>query len=593
LLGAVVLAAGTAVVAFAVPGAAGAASKTAVYVPKSLCSTPVAGHASCFAQKLVKKLVNNPGNLPAAARVRPNFGNGPAGGYSPGEVAKAYGINPGAATTQTVAIVDAFRDPSVRADLNAFDDNYGLPHETTTTLQVVSQTGGSVAAVPTDVGWAGEISLDVQAVRGLCHKCKILLVETDSDDMTDLAAGVNYAAAHAKIVSNSYGTPETGANTPGIRSAFNHHGVAVLASSGDDGWYGWNATNAGCPSVCTSAPSDDMPSAPASFNTVVGVGGTALYLTPSSTRAAEQVWNDNGAGDIFGFQLGMTGSAAGSGCSLLFNAQGWQSHVAGYTGLGCGAAKRSGVDIAAIADPFTGYDIFQSTLSWCPSGNTDGNGNNCPTQDPNWAPVGGTSLASPVIAAMWALAGGPGGVTYPALSLYGHFKSGGSTYDVTVGGNGYCGTATPGFCNGGFNPNAFIPGQDVDCGWSITNLASNAYLTNRYQCYARPGYDGVAGVGTPKGLAVFKPMSPTARISFSGTITHGISKSFSGAASSDPFPGGAITSYSWNWGDGSGTGSSSVTVTHKYATKGTKTITLTVTDNYGRKGTKKITVTVT
>ena len=87
-------------------------------------------------------------------------------------------------------------------------------------------------------------------------------------------------------------------------------------------------------------------------------------------------------------------------------------------------------------------------------------------------------------------------------------------------------------------------------------------------------------------------MSPTARISFSGTITHGTSKTFSGAQSTDPFPGGSITSYAWNWGDGSGSGSSGPTAAHKYASKGSKTITLTVTDNYGRKGTRKITVTV-
>jgi PKD repeat protein len=255
---------------------------------------------------------------------------------------------------------------------------------------------------------------------------------------------------------------------------------------------------------------------------------------------------------------------------------------------------RSSVDVAAIADPYTGYDIYETTLSWCTSGGTDGNGNHCPTSDPLWQTFGGTSLASPVIGAMWALAGGPGGVTYPSLSLYGHFKSDSShpTYDVTVGGTGLCDWATPGFCtnNSNTNPNGWVAGQDVDCGWSTTNTSDPTYLTNRYQCYARPGYDGVSGVGTPKGLNAFKPMNPTAKISFSGTITHGVSKTFSGGNSTDPFPGGSITSYAWNWGDGHT--STGKVVSHTYSTKGTRTITLKVTDNYGRSNTKTITVTV-
>src|SRR5256885_15715046 len=89
------------------------------------------------------------------AITRPPLAFGPAGGYTPAQLAKAYGLNAGAATSQTVAIVDAFDDPSVRADLNAFDHHYGLPTETSTSLKVVSQTGGSVSGVNSDVGWAG------------------------------------------------------------------------------------------------------------------------------------------------------------------------------------------------------------------------------------------------------------------------------------------------------------------------------------------------------------------------------------------------------------------------------------------------------
>src|SRR5581483_3938103 len=122
-------------------------------------------------------------------------------------LATAYGLNNGASTNQTVAIVDAFADPSVKADLNTFDAHYGLPHETSTSFKVITQTGSTnLSGVTPDAGWAGEITLDVQTVRGLCHKCRILLVEANSSSDADLAAGVNQAVHQgAKIVSNSYG----------------------------------------------------------------------------------------------------------------------------------------------------------------------------------------------------------------------------------------------------------------------------------------------------------------------------------------------------------------------------------------------------
>ena len=100
---------------------------------------------------------------------------------------------------------------------------------------------------------------------------------------------------------------------------------------------------------------------------------------------------------------------------------GWQSAVPGYAQTGCGNKRLAG-DIAALADPYTGYDIYDTYRAY------------------GWQTYGGTSLASPLVAAMWAVAGGSGGVAYPALSLYGHFTSDAThpLYDVTAGGNGLC-----------------------------------------------------------------------------------------------------------------------------------------------------------
>lgn len=579
--GTTILTAAAAVVALAVPGAAGATPKTTIQLGQRVCAAARPGHMSCLAMRLVTKQVSaeQAKNLEAAgvarpATAHPDVSFGPAGGYSPGQLATAYGVNPGASTSQTVAIVDAFNDPTVLGDLNHFDSQYGLPQETTSSFKVVNQTGGS-SLPANNAGWAGEITLDVQTVRGLCHKCKILLVEAKNSSSANLGAAVNYAAAHAKIVSNSYGGPETDPeDTNAVKADYNHPGVAILASTGDDGWYDWDNFNAG-------GSSDNVPSTPASYNTVVGVGGTTLNVNPNSTRASESVWNDNGPYDDYGLPMSSAMGASGSGCSTIYNAQQWQQKVAGYGTLGCGSTKRNGVDIAAEADYFTGIDIFESY------------GHPTPVcSGPCWYTIGGTSLASPLIAALWGLAGGPAGVKYPALTLYGHYKSDRShLYDVTVGGTGLCDLYSPVACWLNTNPNT-LGGGLLDCAWGASG---SAVKPNHAQCYAQPGYDGVSGVGTPKGTNPFKPLSPTAVISAPSSITHGQSASFSGSKSSSPFPGGSITSYTWNWGDGHS--SSGQTVSHTYAAKGTYNVTLTVADTYtsqnnGRVGHKTITVTV-
>jgi hypothetical protein len=76
----------------------------------------------------------------------------------------------------------------------------------------------------------------------------------------------------------------------------------------------------------------------------------------------------------------------------------------------------------------------------------------------NWTPVGGTSLASPIVASMFALAGGSHGVEYPAKTLYSHLGSTG-LYDVTEGGNGKCDDDYSSGCSGSMSPLSV-----TDCG---------------------------------------------------------------------------------------------------------------------------------
>jgi PKD domain len=573
--------AAAAICVIGVPRADAAPSQTVTrMVPVHDCAAPKPGHASCNAMRLIAQRVR--ANSVAAARTAqratsslPDYITGPAGGYTPGDLGLAYGVDPSSstATGQLVAIVDAFSDPNVLAELNTFDARYALPAETSTSFKVVNQSGASSPLPAANTKWAGEIALDVQAVRGMCHVCKIVLVEATTNSFDDLASAEATAAntVHATEISNSYGGNENDPTfTLADRGKYNNPYIVETASTGDDGWYGWDTIN-----PTHSGSSAGVPEVPAALSTVVGVGGTTLQLNTNGTRAYEQVWNDNGPYDYYGWNAKASLGAGGGGCSKTLNGAGWQTHVIGYASLGCGSTLRSGVDIAAVADPFTGYDIYRSY------------GVNA-----GWYTYGGTSLAAPVIAAMWALAGGPHGVQYPALSLYGHFKSDTTPhlYDVTLGGNGACGSASSLSCqqSWGGNPNTLGFGP-IDCGWDNANSTP---LALRYQCYARPGYDGPTGVGTPIGTAPFQPLWPRPQISTPAPFAHGTSATFGAAQSTDPFPGGAITKWVWKWGDGTTSTPTSATTSHVYAAAGTYTITLTVTDNYARTASTTTKVTV-
>ena len=133
---------------------------------------------------------------------------------------------------------------------------------------------------------------------------------------------------------------------------------------------------------------------------MLSVGGTSL--SESKGVWTSTVWNEGG-----------------SGCSKYFSAAPWQASVANFAATGCGSG-RSVADVAAIGDPETGVDVYDST--------PEGNGN--PT---GWGVWGGTSVASPIVAAEFALAGGARGVAYPAATLYPHLGDAAALYDVRVG----------------------------------------------------------------------------------------------------------------------------------------------------------------
>jgi subtilase family serine protease len=568
--------------------AANAGSKQQLYaVGKPVCTAPkhlpTAHQATCTALRRVLVKAGTKGALPftpaagatGAATMGPNFG------LTPSDIVSAYHLStsPTAGSGQTVALVDAFNDPNIESDLGTFDTNYGLPACTKANgcLTVVSQTG-STSALPADdtTGWSVEESLDVEAVHGTCPACHILLVEANSESNSDLAAAENEAAAfHATEISNSFGELESGTDST-FQSAFDHPGIVVTASSGDDGYYSFDWLG-------IFGPSDvNEPDIPSSYPTVVAVGGTSLYLGQNATRTSETVWNDNGPQAVYEANLGIPLGATGGGCSTLFGGKGWQTHETGYTGAVCspGPAKRLVADISMVADPITGFDIFDSY---------DCGSAQCPTS-PSWLTIGGTSLSSPLVAAAYALAGGAHGVPYPAVTLYGHQSS---VYDVTVGGNGICGGEGAAQCPDYSTNGALDLGVGMlDCAYT----PAGAPAAGTRACDATSGFDGPSGLGTPNSMTLFAKVGPDFTISPAPTTASvNVSTGFGTISPSDPFPGGIVQKYTWNWGDGSPntvvSGSTS-SVTHTFTTTGAKTVTVTAQDAYGVTTAKTLLVSV-
>ena len=211
-------------------------------------------------------------------------------------------------------------------------------------------------------------------------------------------------------------------------------------------------------------PEPGVPDVPASMPSVVSVGGTTLGLHEGH-RESERVWR-----------------ASGGGCSTVFAARSWQLSAPGFGATGCGEQRLS-ADVSAVADPATGFDVYDTYNCGGSCDEFIGAG--------SWGTIGGTSLSTPLIAAMYALAGGARGVADPAETLYSHL-GGPSLFDVTQGANG--------FCNSGgkaCGANAKFE-ETLDCEGTTA-------------CNAAPGYDGPSGVGTPTSLEAFDPSTEQER----------------------------------------------------------------------------------
>lgn len=485
----------------------------------------------------------------AAARAK---GESPAatvsssGTLTPADLQAAYGLTSASSSGgygETVAIVDAYYDPNVQSDLATYRSEFGLPacgsdssHPQAGCLNVYNQSGTNLAnnpsadppRSPSGDNWVPETSLDVDMISAICPNCTIDLVEANSDYLADLAPAEDAAVSlGAKFVSNSWGYNDF----PGESSwdsYFNHPGVAIVFASGDSG-YG--------------------ASYPASSQFVTSVGGTFLGQNGSGGWTST-VWNDNGSEN----QDGIPGATA-SGCSAGEPQPSWGPDSSGSTS-GSLCANRTQNDVSAVADAPSGTDIYDPADC---TNNSVGNGN-CDTY--------GTSVAAPVITAMYALAGTPTANTYPASYLY-------------------------------QDPSGLTPvtsGTDVASGSPISSPltceSSRQYLCNAGDSLTAPysGYNGPAGLGTPNGsLAPFGNSATGDVVSFANPGTYdlqrGVNVTLPALKAVDSAPGQTITYSAPGLPANLSLNSSTGVITGNVANIGNTTIHATATDGTGASAT--------
>ncbi len=366
------------------------------------CAAVPKGEMRCFALRRTTGIRTH-----LAAGVNPAVA---VSGYGPSDLDSAYNVPTTLGSGKTVAIVDAYDDPNAASDLSTYRSNFGLPACTTANgcFTKVNQNGAASPLPAANAGWSSEIMLDLEMVSAICPNCHILLVEANSPTTANLGTGVNTAVSKGAVaVSNSYGGSESSNEASFDNSYYKHPGVAIVASSGDGGY---------------------TREYPAASPWVTAVGGTNLTRASNARGWTESVWSTSST------------EGAGSGCSV------YEAKPSFQTDTGC--SKRTIADVSAVADPATGVAVYDSY----------GSG--------GWTVFGGTSVASPIIGAMYALAGSPAPTAFPNSYPY---ADTGALYDVTTGKTANC---------------------------------SPAYL-----CTGEVGYDGPTGLGTPNGAAAFGPAS--------------------------------------------------------------------------------------
>jgi subtilase family serine protease len=395
-------------------------------------------------------------------------------GYTPDQVKGAYGISGFDGSGQTVAIIDAYAAPTIVQDVNQWSINRGLPTMQGAQFQQVVAPGTyhhpEKGLKQSPQGWYGEETLDVEAVHGMAPAANIVFVGAPNN-FQDLDAALNYVVDRhvAQIVTNSYGFP-TELLPPGFIKPYEDtilqgvvEGIGIYFSSGDNN----------DESLVVGYRTADWP---ASSPFVTAVGGTTLAVGASNNYLFETGWGTTTSS--------WTGSAwsptppgswlygAGGGVSMIFAEPTYQAGVVPNSVFTAqGRTGRAVPDIAALADPNAGYLIGETQTF--PDG----------TVKYSEYRIGGTSLSSPIMAGIMALAdqaaGHPHGFANPVF----YSLAGSAAFTDVV------------------SPASTLAVVRTNYNNSVDATAGLNYrlrtLNQTLSLQTTPGYDDVTGLGSP------------------------------------------------------------------------------------------------
>lgn len=336
-------------------------------------------------------------------------------GLSPTTVLGAYMWPKTGGKTQTIAIVDAGGDPQIATDLNNFDTHFSLPSCTTSNgcFRILNQTG-TPSPLPSPIppptsGWNVEISLDVEWAHAIAPLAKLVLVESNTATTAMMFAAVTTAAKIARYVSMSWGITTAVAYTttpipPATETLYDklfakYPTVSFFAATGDTGG-----------DVIYPATSPD----------VVAVGGTTLSVTKTHhTFSSEGAWSGGGGG-CSTYETAPKAQKTFAGYKTAIAASTATSTVYGHKCKAFATAPRATPDISADANPSTGVAVYAAS---------------------GWTKVGGTSVATPLVAARAA----DFGAKVTPATIY---QGGINIRDITSGSNGHACTSGYDLCTG-------------------------------------------------------------------------------------------------------------------------------------------------
>ena len=322
-------------------------------------------------------------------------------GILPVQFKAAYGFNqiPNQGQGQTIAVVDAYDDPTIESDLAAYQAQFHLGPCNFRKVRVGNPGHGS---------WDLETSLDVEQACAIAPRANILLVEAENASPSNLLAAVQVAYSspnNATVVSMSFGSPDFSGE-----QQYDSYFCNILNGVGQPVTF-----------VAASGDAGHHPEYPATSPCVVAAGGTALALSQVTPLASPLQLN-------YGSEIAWSGS--GGGVSTFEGQPSWQNPACATWST----SNRCVPDVASVA---------QNIPVYCTCG---GSG--------EWATVDGTSISSPDWAAFFTIVNslranqGKGTLSQAAYDLYQAYYSGGyrnDFHDITTGSNGGCGSQ----CNAG------------------------------------------------------------------------------------------------------------------------------------------------